>query len=219
MVEIKAKAILFDMDGTLVNTVKCVEKWWRILAKQHNVDIDSMVHDIHGRPTYDLLCSWFPEPMHTREQAQECERLIMMDTDGVHIVPGADKLLAALNRDQWAIVTGATEELARTRLAQVGLAEPEHLVASHSIANGKPAPDCYQLGARLLDVRPAETVVFEDSVNGVKAGVQAGALVVAILSSTSESLLRDAGASYAVRDFGAVGVTNRDGILTLSIDE
>ncbi|KAJ1665144.1 DL-glycerol-3-phosphatase [Coemansia sp. RSA 1813] len=219
LVDIKAKAILFDMDGTLVNTIECVEKWWRRLAAQHGVDAAQLLATIHGCPTYEVLCQCFPESMHTREEAQRFERQVMVDGEGVHMVPGALAAVRALSDSQWAIVTAATHELAAMRLAQVGLPEPTHLVAAHSVQRGKPFPDCYELAARVLHVEPHETVVFEDSVNGVKAGVAAGAVVVGILSSTPETLLREAGASYIVRDFTAVNVASRDGILTISIDE
>ncbi|KAJ1783706.1 DL-glycerol-3-phosphatase [Coemansia sp. RSA 2399] len=219
MASIEAKAILFDMDGTLVNTIECVEKWWRKMAAQHNVDADKLLHAVHGHPTYEVLCQWFPESLHSREEAQGFERQLMMDPEGVHMVPGAD-VVRKLGANQWAIVTAATQELATTRLAQAGLPEPQHLVAAHSVQRNKPFPDCYEMGARLLGVQPSETVVFEDSINGVKAGVAAGAVVVGILSSTPEQLLREAGASYAVRDFTAVQiVSNDDGTLRISIDE
>ncbi|KAJ2454075.1 DL-glycerol-3-phosphatase [Coemansia sp. RSA 2336] len=216
MVGIEAKGILFDMDGTLVNTVECVEKWWRQLAVQHNIDADQLLHSIHGHPTYDVLCKWFPAPLHTREAAQQFELDVMNDASGVHAVPGAHRVLELLHAHQWAIVTAATETLALTRLAQVNLPVPLHLVTDKSVSRGKPHPDCFQLGAQLLNISPEDVVVFEDSVNGVKAAHAAGATVVGVLTSTSKQKLCEAGASYTIDDFANVCIKQQDASLVIS---
>ncbi|KAJ2353234.1 DL-glycerol-3-phosphatase, partial [Coemansia sp. RSA 2618] len=201
MVDIRAKGILFDMDGTLVNTVQCVEKWWRQLASEHNVDINELLHNVHGHPTFDVLCKWFPEPMHTRQHAQDFESGLMNDPDGVFAVPGAPELLRTLHDREWAIVTAATEVLALTRLQQAGIECPQYMVTDRSVQKGKPHPECYELGARMLGIEPRDAVVFEDSVNGAVAGHAAGATVIGVLTSTTEDKLRAAGAQYVVNDF------------------
>ncbi|KAJ1743447.1 DL-glycerol-3-phosphatase [Coemansia sp. RSA 1085] len=213
MVEIEAKGILFDMDGTLVNTVECVEKWWRQLAAQHNIDADQLLHSIHGHPTYDVLCRWFPASLHTRETAQQFELDVMNDASGVHAVPGAHHVLEQLHAHQWAIVTAATETLALTRLAQVNLPLPLHLVTDKSVSRGKPHPECFQLGAQMLNISPTDAVVFEDSVNGVKAAHAAGATVVGVLTSTSKENLYGAGASYVIDDFANVSIKQQDNLI------
>ncbi|KAJ2552317.1 DL-glycerol-3-phosphatase [Coemansia sp. RSA 1933] len=218
MTTIKTKGLLFDMDGTLVNTIACVEKFWRRVCKEHGIDADQFLATVHGHPTFELLCKWFPESMRTREQAQKLELDCVQDTDGVHMVPGAD-MVRSLDANKWAIVTAATGELATTRLKQVGLPEPPHLVAAHSVERGKPFPDCYVLGASILGVSPEDTIVFEDSVNGAKAGAAAGSTVIGILTSTSEQKLREAGASYAVRDFNDIKIVQcDDGSLAITIN-
>ncbi|KAJ1828193.1 hypothetical protein IWW55_002538 [Coemansia sp. RSA 2706] len=217
MVDITAQGILFDMDGTLVNTVQCVEKWWRQLAAQHGVDADQLLHSIHGHPTYDVMCKWFPPSMHTRQCAQEFEAGLMNDAEGVFAVPGAKELVAQLDADRWAIVTAATEILAVTRLGQVGIPVPRHLVTDKSVSQGKPHPECYRAGAQLLGIDPAESVVFEDSVNGARAGHAAGAVVVGVLTSTTEAKLREAGARYVIRDFSSVKVSQTDSHIVVSL--
>ncbi|KAJ2843746.1 DL-glycerol-3-phosphatase [Coemansia brasiliensis] len=216
MVEIQARGILFDMDGTLVNTVECVEKWWRKLAAQHNIDADQLLLNIHGHPTYDVLCRWFPPSLHTRECAQQFEIDLMNDASGVYAVPGTHEVIRQLQPHQWVIVTAATETLALTRLAQVNLPAPLHLVTDKSVSRGKPHPECFQLGAQMLSISPADSVVFEDSVNGVKAAHAAGATVVGVLTSTSKEKLCEAGADYVIDDFTNICIKQFDNKLFIS---
>ncbi|KAI8323277.1 HAD-superfamily hydrolase, subfamily IA, variant 3 [Martensiomyces pterosporus] len=216
MVEIKARAILFDMDGTLVNTIECVERWWREMANKYNIDADKLLHNIHGHPTHDVLNKWFPPELHSREVAQEFEEDLMKDARGVYAVPGISKLLAELDPKKWAIVTAATESLALTRLAQANLPVPDRMVSAKDVTRGKPDPECYRAGAKHLGVDPEEAVVFEDAVNGVKAGHAAGATVVAILTSTDEKELRAAGAQHAIKDFSSVSVVDKGNHLVIS---
>ncbi|KAJ2719918.1 DL-glycerol-3-phosphatase [Coemansia sp. Benny D115] len=215
-VEIKTKVILFDMDGTLVNTVACVEKYWRSMAAKYSLDEEQLLHNIHGHPTFDVFCKWFPPELHTREYTQQAEIDLMNDADGVFAVPGVPELLKQLDPKKWAIVTAATYILAVTRLNQVNLPIPEHLVSARDVQRGKPNPECYRLGAEKLGQAPADAVVFEDAVNGVKAGVAAGATVVGVLTSTTEEKLREAGAKYVIKDFSSVKVEDKDSHLVIS---
>ncbi|KAJ1644541.1 hypothetical protein LPJ64_003787 [Coemansia asiatica] len=214
---IKAKAILFDMDGTLVNTVACVETYWRGMAAKYNVDAEKLLHNVHGHPTYDVLCKWFPESMHTREHAEKAERDLMNDAEGVFAVPGVPELLSKLDPKKWTIVTAATQALALTRLQQVNLPIPETLVSAKDAHAGKPNPDCYQMGAKRLGVVPKDTVVFEDAINGVKAGCAAGATVVGVLTSTTEDKLRQSGAQHIVSDFSNVRVEDKGDYVEITI--
>ncbi|KAI9500509.1 DL-glycerol-3-phosphatase [Coemansia spiralis] len=220
MIDISAQGILFDLDGTLVNTVACVEKWWRKIAAKHNVDGVELLNNIHGHPTYDVLCKWFPKEMHSKDCAQQLEEAVMRDPEGVFAVPGTHELLQALANDKWAIVTAATPILATTRLRQANLPVPDKLVSANDVQKGKPHPSCYQMGAEMLGIAPSSAIVFEDSVNGVKAGVAAGAITVGILTSTTEQKLRAAGAQYVIRDFTSIQIKhNGDGTLHVRFSE
>ncbi|KAJ2703605.1 hypothetical protein FB645_003812 [Coemansia sp. IMI 203386] len=205
------------MDGTLVNTVACVENYWRGMAEKHNVDAEKLLHNVHGHPTYDVLCKWFPESMHSRESAEKAETDLMHDAEGVFAVPGVPELLTNLDSSKWTIVTAATQALALTRMQQVNLPVPDTLVSAKDVQVGKPSPECYEMGAKRLGVDAKETVVFEDSINGVKAGRAAGATVVGVLTSTTAEKLRQAGAEYAVEDFSKVRVEDRGGYLEIVI--
>ncbi|KAJ1802140.1 DL-glycerol-3-phosphatase [Coemansia sp. RSA 2523] len=218
MVDITAQGILFDMDGTLVNTIACVERGWTDLANEHSIDAQALLNTVHGHPTYDVLRAWFPPHMHTRQYAQSFEHQLMHDTRGVFAVPGALRVLSMLKDSEWAIVTAATEDLALTRMQQIGLDAPKKLVADTSVKKGKPDPEGYEVGARLLGISPKDAVVFEDSVNGVVAGCAAGCTVVGVLTSTHEDKLREAGAKYVIKDFTQVQISHANGlVITLDI--
>ncbi|KAJ1724081.1 hypothetical protein LPJ53_001602 [Coemansia erecta] len=209
MPAIKATAIMFDMDGTLVNTIASVENYWRGMAAKYNIDAETLLHNVHGHPTYDVLCKWFPASLHSHEAADKAEADLMHDKNGVFAVPGAPELLTQLDTRRWTIVTGATRALALTRMEQVNLPIPQTLVAARDVKNGKPHPECYRLGAERLGVAPEETVVFEDSINGTKAGFASGATVIGVLTSTLEKDLLNAGAKYAIADFSSLQVFDR----------
>ncbi|KAJ1804253.1 hypothetical protein LPJ75_005636 [Coemansia sp. RSA 2598] len=141
----------------------------------------------------------------------------MYDAEGVFAVPGVPELLAKLDANKWTIVTAATQALALTRLQQVNLPAPDTLVSAKDVEAGKPNPDCYLMGAKRLGVESKDTVVFEDAVNGVKAGHAAGATVVGVLTSTTEENLRQSGAQYAVSDFTRVCVEDKGEYLEITI--
>ncbi|KAJ1726859.1 hypothetical protein LPJ61_004915 [Coemansia biformis] len=208
MVVIKAKGVLFDMDGTLVDTTACVEKAWRDKAVKHGVDVETVAKYVHGRPTVDTLRAHFPAECHTVEHAQEFEAVFVETREGVRAVPGAHAAVEAVGEHQWAIVTAASGMWARKRLAQMDFPPPPHLVAAEDVALGKPDPEGYLRGARALGLDPAEVVVFEDSPYGVMAAAAAGATVVALLTSTARARLEEAGAHYIVGDFRDVAITS-----------
>ncbi|KAJ1940911.1 hypothetical protein EC988_006902, partial [Linderina pennispora] len=210
------KGILFDMDGTLVNTIDCVERFWRHKATQYNINADELLSCIHGFPTLDVLKTWFPAELHNPEGAKLFESEIMHDADGVFAVPGVPQLLASLDPKKWTIVTAATEDLALCRLGQVDLPVPAEMVSAKNVARGKPDPQCYQMGAKVLGIEPSEALVFEDAINGTKAGHAAGATVVGVLTSTPEQALKDAGAKYVIHDFANVRVEDRGDHLVIS---
>ncbi|ORX65120.1 HAD-like protein [Linderina pennispora] len=179
------------------NTIDCVERFWRHKAVQYNINADELLSRIHGFPTLDVLKTWFPAEFHNPEGARLFESEIMHDAD------------ASLDPKKWTIVTAATEDLALCRLGQVDLPVPAEMVSAKNVARGKPDPQCYQMGAKVLGIEPSEALVFEDAVNGTKAGHAAGATVVGVLTSTPEQALKDAGAKYVIQDFANVRVEDR----------
>lgn len=198
------QAILFDMDGTLVDSSYCVERTWRLWAEKHQLDIDALLAISHGRQNYETIRLIAPHLEHPEEIAflvrteEECR-------DGIMAVPGARALLDALRRDQWAVVTSAWRSLAELRLACSGLPIPDVLVTSDDVTRSKPHPDGYLAAAARLNVAPADCLVIEDAPAGIESARAAGMRVIGITTTfPAERLACDA----IVDDFS--GVTVRD---------
>ncbi|KAJ2751196.1 DL-glycerol-3-phosphatase [Coemansia pectinata] len=214
-VVIKAKGILFDMDGTLVDTTACVEQAWRTVALEYGVDPTELIKNIHGRSGLDTLRTYFPAECHTPEFLRSYEAQVVEQTEGVEAVPGALTTLSSLHADKWAVVTAASAMWAQKRLSQAGLPMPKHLVSADSVKVNKPHPEGYLAGARHLGLDAKDTVVFEDAVSGVLAGRAANATVIALTTSTPRKDLIKAGAHYVLDDYRGITFVDRGDHLTI----
>ncbi|KAJ1850946.1 DL-glycerol-3-phosphatase [Coemansia sp. RSA 2703] len=218
MASIKVKGVLFDMDGTLVDTTILVEKGWMAKAAQYNLDGAELIKHTHGRPCLDIFRMFFPPECHTPEYAQAYEDEHIEITDGLVAVPGVHEIINAIPPSKWAVVTAASRKWASTRIFQAGLPQPTHMVADDDVKLGKPHPEGYLKGAEALGLAASDVVVFEDAVNGVKAGLAAGAMVIGLVTSTTEENLRSAGAHFVVRDFREIQVVDNGDHLELIIN-
>ncbi|MET9448760.1 HAD-IA family hydrolase [Streptomyces cinerochromogenes] len=177
---LRASALLFDMDGTLVDSTALVESTWAGFCARHGTDLTEVLDFAHGRPTRETVGHFVPDP---ELAASETRRLVAheeSETTGITEIPGARSLLAALPRGSWAVVTSAGRKLAEVRLAAAGLPLPEVMVSADDVVRGKPHPEGYLRAAAILGVEPADTIVFEDSGAGVRAGLASGARTVVI---------------------------------------
>jgi sugar-phosphatase len=177
--EIQCSAFLFDLDGVLVDSRAVVERVCRLWAARLGVDADALLRIAHGRRTRDTVRIVAPH-LDAESEAAWIDDQELLDTDGLVEVRGAQRLLRSLPAGKWAVVTSCGLDLARLRLASVGLPIPDVLVTSENVSAGKPAPDGYRLGAQRLGVDPASCAVFEDAPPGIAAGLAAGARVVAL---------------------------------------
>jgi sugar-phosphatase len=202
-VQIRCKGVLFDMDGILISSLGVVERTWTKWALIRGLDPEHVLGVIHGRRAVDSMTDLCPD-LDIEAEMKVLEDIEVQDSDGLKVLPGILDLLAALPKDRWTVVTSATERVARVRLAAGGIPVPERIVQAESVTEGKPAPAPYLAGAALLGFAPEECVVFEDSSSGVKAGHDAGCIVVATTFSHSVDSL-DA-ADYLVEDVTGVGV-------------
>jgi sugar-phosphatase len=150
-----------------------------------------------------------PDGDHKAEN-DEVERQEIEDVEGVVALPGAAKLLKALPMECWAVVTSATRALAEVRMRAGGLPLPKNFVTADDITHGKPNPEPYLKGAKLLGVAAADCVVVEDAPAGIRAGKAAGARVVALRTTAGDAELREAGAEWIVEDLSQLSV-NEDG--------
>ncbi len=173
------RAVLVDLDGTLVDSAPRILRVWQGWSARHGIDFDRILAVIHGRrslETIRLVAPWLPAERDVA--ALEAEEV--SDMQDVRIYPGAADLLAGLQASPHAIVTSGSRLAAAARLRHVGLPIPSVLVTGDEIDAGKPAPDGYLLAARRLRVEPSECIVIEDSPVGVEAARAAGMSVIAV---------------------------------------
>jgi sugar-phosphatase len=187
-IEITVRGILFDMDGVLISSTGADERCWLQWAKHHNMEGAFSVESTHGRRAVDTLRALRPDLDPAIEQ-RRLEDYDAEDYGGLIILPGVEKLLASLPADRWTIVTSATVRLLQGRLKHAGLPIPKVLVPAEHVANGKPHPEPYVTGAKLLNLPPADCLVIEDSPAGVASGKAAGCKVLAVLSSHAKAEL------------------------------
>jgi len=221
MTRISCAALLFDLDGVLVDSTPAVARVWTRWALRHGFDPAEVVHRAHGRPSITTIRDYLPNGDHLAEN-KELERGEIVDLDGIVPLPGALELLTALPRGRWTIVTSCTRRLAEARLKTSGLPLPEAFVTSNDITNGKPAPDPYLKGAELLGFAARDCVVVEDASAGVRSGKIAGASVIALTTTMAERELWNAGADCVLRDCAAISLDTpgiHEGKLSLVLRE
>ncbi|MDA5281700.1 HAD-IA family hydrolase [Streptomyces sp. Isolate_45] len=181
-VVLTAKALLLDMDGTIVNSDAVVERCWREWAVSHGLDPHEALKVVHGRQGYATMAILLPErPM----ELNYAENTVMLaretaDTDGVVPVGGAAEFMAAIDSLPHALVTSADAALAAARMTAAALPMPRIQVTAESVSASKPDPEGFLKGAAELGVDPADCVVFEDSGAGIAAGLAAGMRVIGI---------------------------------------
>jgi mannitol-1-/sugar-/sorbitol-6-phosphatase len=159
---------------------------------------------------------YLPQADHQKEN-REVERREIADMEGVVPLPGALDLLASLPADRWTIVTSCTRALAEVRIKAAGLFLPKKMITSNDITRGKPDPEPYLKGANVLGFPPAACIVFEDVPAGVRAGRSAGSKVIAFTTTVENSVLRDAGANWILKNCSDVRVDGYGENLSLSL--
>lgn len=184
-------AILFDLDGVLVDSAECVKRHWRRWAARHGLDADEIVRVAHGRRTAETIATVAPH-LDAELESAELARGEEIDTVGVYEVAGARELLGCLPRDAWAIATSGNRRTALTRLRHTGLPEPAVLISADDVSRGKPDPEVYLLAARRLGIVAGDCVVVEDTPAGVESAQAAQMQVIAVASTHTRDALASA---------------------------
>ena len=217
MATVECSGILFDLDGTLIDSGTAVQDAWTEFGHSVGRDPAKILEMCPGKRTTEVI-ELLNLDMPTRETAERVEGLIIYA--GSKPVPGAVEFLKSLPQDCWAVVTSSMARTAWSRFELTELPEPQAIVSADDVATGKPDPACYLLGAEELSVEPAQCLVFEDAVAGIAAGRNAGMQVAALETTEVPSALTNA--TFVVPDFRAVrlagAVQSATGTWTLSIE-
>jgi sugar-phosphatase len=190
-------AILFDLDGVLIDSTACVERHWRRWAARHDRDAEELLRIAHGVRSVDTL-RLLLEPADVEREAAQFAADEAADTEGVVPVHGAAALLQSLGGTPWAIVTSCGLELARARIGATRLPAPPVLITGSDVIRGKPDPEPYAVAAARLEVPPEACVVVEDSPAGITAGKDAGMRVIGVAFTYAPVDLRLAGAAQVI---------------------
>ncbi|MCJ8204018.1 HAD-IA family hydrolase [Pseudomonas sp. RGM2987] len=197
------RAFLFDMDGTLLNSIAAAERIWTRWAMRHGVDVATFLPTIHGVRAIDTIARQQLPGVNAEVEAAQITREEIDDVEGVVAVPGALAFLQSLPPRQWAIVTSAPMALALRRMEAAGIPPPAVMVSAEDVSDGKPNPACYRVAAERLQVTSGECLVFEDAVAGIQAGEAAGADVMVVTATHTHPLDT---AHPSVRDYRGLGV-------------
>ncbi len=191
---ITCDAVLFDLDGVLIDSTTCIVRHWQHWADRHGLDLATIMQHAHGVRTVETMRIVAPH-LDVEAEAEQFTVREVADTDGVVAIEGAAALLAALPADAWGIVTSGSSALARARLARAGLPIPVVLITAEQVSRGKPSPEPYLAGAAWLGLPVERCVVIEDAPVGVASGVAAGMRVIGI------------GSTHAAGELLAIGAT------------
>ncbi len=209
-------AILFDLDGVLIDSSACITRNWAAWAAPHGIEVAAIMAVAHGVRSIETIREVAPH-LDAEAEAARLTALEVADTDGVVAMPGAHALLASLPDGAWTIVTSGNRDLAAARLAAVGLPVPAQMVTADDVTQGKPAPEPYLLGAQRLGVAPDRCLVVEDAPAGIQAGRSAGIRVLGVASThTPEELLANGVTAVAER-LAAIAVSDAAGDFRLTI--
>jgi len=193
MQELVCRAILFDMDGVLVDSTACVERHWRMWAAHYALDAELILAHSHGKRSIDTLREVAAHlDLDLEREARLLEEEEAKDLEGIVALPGALELVTGLPPESWAIVTSATYGMAEARLRAVGLPIPRAFVTAEEVRQGKPDPEGYLKAASLLKAEPGECLVIEDAPPGIQAAHAGKMRVLALTTTFPAEVVQDA---------------------------
>ena len=196
-------AILFDLDGVLVDSTRVVAAQYTRWALENNLDPEEVMKAAHGVRTIEVIQRVAPHLDAEAETKKIEDREAA--ADGIVPIPGAVQLLNSIPQGRWCVVTSGTRYLATTRMRRFGIPVPDILVTADDVKNGKPDPEPYRRGAELLRANPASCVVFEDAPAGIRSAHGAGMKVISLPSTYPAEELHEA--DVIVPNLTAIRVT------------
>jgi mannitol-1-/sugar-/sorbitol-6-phosphatase len=188
MKRFECRAILFDLDGVLVDSTAYIEDQWRRWALAKGLEAEPFLHVCHGRRAVETIRLAAPD-LDAEAEVAAFRPEDAADHRVLYPVKGAARLLSTLPTGSWAVATSGPRVMATERLRQAGLPLPPVLVCAEDVLHGKPSPDVYLTAASALGVSPSECVVLEDAPAGVEAAHAAGMRVIALTTTHRRSEL------------------------------
>jgi len=214
-VNFQCSAILFDLDGVLVDSTRSVARQWRRWAEENNIDPEKVLAIAHGRRTIEVVRILAPQ-LDAEAEEKKIEKREADDNDGVTVMPGAAELLKSIPEGSWCIVTSGTRYLATSRLRFFHLPIPRVLVAADDVQKGKPDPEPYLKGAELLKVKPTECLVIEDAPAGIRSAHAGGMKAIALTSTYPAAELQEA--DVVLQNLQQIQVRSMDSEKKLQVD-
>jgi sugar-phosphatase len=209
-------AFLFDMDGTILTSIRSAERVWTAWAARHGLDVHTFLPTLHGKRTHDTIRQLGLPGVDPIAEAAWITAAEIEDVADIEAIHGAADFLASLPPDRWGIVTSAPRALAKARLAAAGLPSNNLLVAAEDVKHGKPAPDPFLLGARKLGFAPEDCLVFEDTQAGLQSAKAAGMESIVVTLTHTHPMETDV---FGVLDYADLkAVRTADGLLKITRD-
>jgi sugar-phosphatase len=214
LLSFRCRAILFDLDGVLVDSAELVERTWRNWANYHRLNPEHVIAFAHGRRTIETVRLVAPA-LNAEAEVAELENGEAMKTDGIYEIESARDLLERLPAGRWAVVTSGIRAVAEFRLRHTGLPVPSVMICADEIARGKPDPEGYLAAAARLGNAPADCIVIEDAPSGIAAARAAGMRVIAIVSTYPQEQLT--GADAVVERLSDLNVLSEEHTIRIEI--
>lgn len=180
--QIECSAILFDLDGVLVDSADCILRLWEGWAERNDLDLEEIMRVAHGRRAVETIRIVAPH-LSAEDEARKLAEIEATDMRGVVVIDGAIPLLQSLPSDAWAIVTSGVRTVVTPRLERLGLPVPKFMITADDVVKGKPDPEPYLAGAKVLGVPVEQCVVVEDAPAGIAAAKGAGMRTIAVAST------------------------------------
>ena len=215
MITLQCEALLFDLDGVLVDSRACVERILREWSRANGLDAEIVIAVAHGRRTIETVRTVAPHLDASREDAALTE-IESTATEGVEPIRGARELLNSLPPSRWAVVTSGGRDVATLRLAHTGLSMPSILICAEDVTHGKPDPEGYLTAARRLGFEPRDCVVIEDAPAGLEAARRAGIRSIGVATTFDAASLQ--GATHVVPSLASLGVLRVGQSLAIQIE-
>ena len=213
IIGLRFEALLFDMDGTILTSIKAAERVWTAWAVRHGLDVATFLPTIHGVQATETIRRLGLAGVDPEVEAATITQGEVDDVEGVEPISGVREFLSSLPQERWAVVTSSPRRLALRRLEAAGLPIPKVLVCAEDVERGKPAPDCFLLAAERLGADIRFCAAFEDSPAGIASAHQAGSHLVIVTTTHSHPMETQ---HASVRDYSELRAsTDQLGRLTL----